>query len=167
MRKAIYPGSFDPITNGHLDVLERASRLFDELVLAVARDNQKNSLFTVDERVTMITECVSAMGLKNVRVVAFQGLLVDFARSQGACALLRGLRAVSDFEFEFQMALMNRKLDPRLETVYLMPREELTYISSRIVKEIARLGGNVDLFVPAGVAGALRTKIAATNVAKS
>ena len=160
MRKAIYPGSFDPITNGHLDVLERASSLFDEVVIGVARDNQKNSLFTVDERVVMITECMSAMGLKNVRVAPFEGLLVEFARKEGACAVLRGLRAVSDFEFEFQMALMNRKLDPRVETLYLMPREELTYISSRIVKEIARLGGNVELFVPARVADALRAKLA-------
>jgi pantetheine-phosphate adenylyltransferase len=160
MRKVIYPGSFDPITNGHLDVLERATRLFDEIVLAVARENQKRSLFTVDERVAMIADCVKAMGWKNVRVAAFDGLLVDFARSEGACAVLRGLRAVSDFEFEFQMALMNRKLDPGLETLYLMPREELTYISSRIVKEIAELGGNIDLFVPARVAGALRAKIA-------
>jgi len=159
MRKAIYPGSFDPITNGHLDVLERASRLFDELVVAIARDNQKDSLFTVEERAAMIGDAVGALGLHTVRVVPFHGLLVDFAKSEGAITVLRGLRAVSDFEFEFQMALMNRKLDPRLETLFLMPREELTYISSRIVKEIARLGGEVGLFVPANVAGALRSKM--------
>lgn len=158
-RKAIYPGSFDPITNGHLDVLERASRLFDEVVIAVARDNQKSSLFTVDERVALIGDEIKRMRLKNVRAVPFKGLLVNFARKERASAILRGLRAVSDFEFEFQMALMNRKLDPRVETLYLMPREELTYISSRIVKEIGRLGGDVGLFVPAAVAAALRAKL--------
>jgi pantetheine-phosphate adenylyltransferase len=155
-RKAIYPGSFDPITNGHLDVLQRAVGLFDELVVAVARDNAKQSLFTVEERVALIKEVVD---IPNVRVVPFDGLLVDFAAREGAVALVRGLRAVSDFEFEFQLALMNRKLSPTLETVFLMPREELTYISSRIVKEIARLGGNVDLFVPPTVARALRARL--------
>ena len=155
-RKAIYPGSFDPITNGHLDVLQRAVGLFDELVVAVARDNAKQSLFTVEERVALIQEVVN---IPNVRVVPFDGLLVDFAAREGAVALVRGLRAVSDFEFEFQLALMNRKLSPTLETVFLMPREELTYISSRIVKEIARLGGNVDLFVPPTVARALRARL--------
>lgn len=155
-RKAIYPGSFDPITNGHLDVLQRAAGVFDELVVAVARDNNKQSLFSVDERVEMIREVVD---LSHVTVVAFDGLLVDFAAQQNAVALVRGLRAVSDFEFEFQLALMNRKLSPTLETVFLMPREELTYISSRIVKEIARLGGNIDLFVPPNVARALRQRL--------
>ncbi|MBL9142530.1 MAG: pantetheine-phosphate adenylyltransferase [Verrucomicrobiaceae bacterium] len=155
-RKAIYPGSFDPITNGHLDVLQRAAGVFDELVVAVARDNNKQSLFSVDERVEMIREVVD---LSHVTVVAFDGLLVDFAAQQNAVALVRGLRAVSDFEFEFQLALMNRKLSPTLETVFLMPREELTYISSRIVKEIARLGGNIDLFVPPNVARALRERL--------
>lgn len=158
-RKAIYPGSFDPITNGHLDVLERASKLFDEVVICVARDNQKASLFTVEERVQLISDACKKMRLKNVRAVPFSGLLVEFARKEKACAVLRGLRAVSDFEFEFQMALMNRKLDPKVETLFLMPREELTYISSRIVKEIGRLGGDVGLFVPANVAAALRSKL--------
>lgn len=158
-RKVLYPGSFDPITNGHLDVLERASRLFDEVVIAVAKDNQKSSLFTVEERVDLIAATIKKMRLKNVRTVSFKGLLVDFARKEKACAILRGLRAVSDFEFEFQMALMNRKLDPRVETLYLMPREELTYISSRIVKEIGRLGGDVGLFVPPNVAEALQAKL--------
>lgn len=155
-RKAIYPGSFDPITNGHLDVLQRAVGLFDELVVAVARDNAKQSLFSVEERVALIQEVVR---IPNVRIVPFDGLLVDFAARENAVALVRGLRAVSDFEFEFQLALMNRKLSPALETVFLMPREELTYISSRIVKEIARLGGNVDLFVPPSVAKALRSRL--------
>lgn len=160
MRKAIYPGSFDPITNGHLDVLARAANLFDEVIVSVAQDNQKESLFTVEERVAMLEETARDLGLSNVRVAPFRGLLVEFARSQNACAVVRGLRAVSDFEFEFQMALMNRKLDPRVETIFLTPREELTYISSRIVKEIARLGGNVQQFIPAGVAVALKRKLA-------
>lgn len=159
MRTGIYPGSFDPITKGHLDVLARAAQLFDELVVAVARDNQKASLFSMDERVAMLEDTAREHGLTNVRVTAFDGLLVEFARSQGACAVIRGLRAVSDFEFEFQMALMNRKLDPKVETIFLTPREELTYISSRIVKEIARLGGDVRQFVPPGVALALKRKL--------
>lgn len=160
MRKGIYPGSFDPITNGHLDVLERAAKLFDELIIAVAMDNQKNSLFTVEERVAMIEETARLQGVKNVRVVAFKGLLVNFAMEHGAVAVIRGLRALSDFEFEFQMALMNRKLEPTVETLFLTPREELTYISSRIVKEIARLGGKIDSFVPTNVACALKAKLA-------
>ncbi len=159
MRKAIYPGSFDPITNGHLDVLERASHLFDELIVGVARDNQKESLFSVDERVAMIDAAARKLRLKNVRAVSFEGLLVEFARREKACAILRGLRAISDFEFEFQMALMNRKLDPKVETLFLTPREEMTYISSRIVKEIGRLGGDVSQFVPANVARALNAKL--------
>ena len=164
MRKGIYPGTFDPITNGHLDVLTRAARLFDELVVAVAKDNQKQTLFTMDERVAMIEEAASTHGLQNVKVVPFQGLLVEFAIQQDACAVVRGLRAVSDFEFEFQMALMNRKLDPRVETIFLTPQEELTYISSRIVKEIARLGGEIEVFVPPHVSTALKSKLRATAV---
>lgn len=156
MRRAIYPGSFDPITNGHLDVLERATGLFDEVIVGVARENNKQSLFSLEERVALI-EAVSGH-LPSVRVLPFEGLLVDFARREHAVALVRGLRAVSDFEFEFQLALMNRKLEPHLETVFLMPREELTYISSRIVKEIGRLGGQIELFVPDPVALALREK---------
>lgn len=159
MRKGIYPGSFDPITNGHLDVLQRAAKLFDELVVAIAKDNAKSSLFSMAERVEMVEKAASDNGLTNVRVTSFEGLLVDFARSQNAQAVVRGLRAVSDFEFEFQMALMNRKLDPRVETIFLTPREELTYISSRIVKEIARLGGEVDTFVPTNVVASLLAKL--------
>ena len=159
MRKAIYPGSFDPITNGHLDVVQRAATLFDEVIVAVARDNNKSSLFSIEERVELLRETLGSLGLTNVRVTAFEGLLVHFARQEKAAALVRGLRAVSDFEFEFQMALMNRKLDPGLETMFLMPREELTYISSRIVTEIARLGGDVEMFVPHNVAIALRGKL--------
>jgi pantetheine-phosphate adenylyltransferase len=157
MKRAIYPGSFDPVTNGHLDVLERATGLFDEVIVGVARENNKQSLFTLEERVDLIRTV--AAHLPTVRVLPFHGLLVDFARAQEAVALVRGLRAVSDFEFEFQLALMNRKLQPHLETVFLMPREELTYISSRIVKEIARLGGQVELFVPPPVVEALHSKL--------
>lgn len=156
MRRAIYPGSFDPITNGHLDVLQRAAGLFDELIVAVARDNAKSSLFTVEERVDLLQAATDH--IPNLRVMPFEGLLVDFARQQQAMALVRGLRAVSDFEFEFQLALMNRKLEPNLETMFLMPREELTYISSRLVKEISRLGGNVNQFVPPHVVTALKAK---------
>ena len=157
MRRAIYPGSFDPITNGHLDVLQRAAGIFDELLVAVAKDNAKQSTFSVEERVEMIQAATEH--LHNVQVLPFEGLLVDFARQHKAIALVRGLRAVSDFEFEFQLALMNRKLEPNLETLFLMPREELTYISSRLVKEIARLGGNVNQFVPPHVVAALKTKL--------
>lgn len=156
MRRAIYPGSFDPITNGHLDVIQRAAGLFDELIVAVAQDNAKQSLFTLDERVELLK--VATEHIPNLRVVPFQGLLVDFAKKESAIALVRGLRAVSDFEFEFQLALMNRKLEPNLETMFLMPREELTYISSRLVKEISRLGGNVNQFVPPHVVAALKAK---------
>lgn len=159
MRTGIYPGSFDPITNGHLDVLQRAARLFDNLIVAVALDNAKSSIFSVEERVQMIEQTLHDHQLTNVRVLPFQGLLVNFAREQNAQAIVRGLRAISDFEFEFQMALMNRKLDERVETIFLTPREELTYISSRIVKEIARLGGDVTTFVPANVVSSLKAKL--------
>lgn len=159
MRRAIYPGSFDPVTNGHLDVVGRAAKLFDEVIVAVAVNEQKRGLFTASERTALIAGAVG--GWKNVRVASFDGLLVEFAAAQKASAVVRGLRAVSDFEFEFQMALMNRKLDEHIETIFLMPAENYTYLSSRIVKEIARLGGNVEAFVPASVATALREKLAA------
>ena len=156
MRRAIYPGSFDPITAGHLDVIHRAAKLFDEVVVAVAFNDQKKTMFTAEERVALIREVTAGVG--NIRVVCFGGLLVEFARQENAVAVVRGLRAISDFEFEFQMALMNRKLDPVIETIFLTPREEYTYLSSRIVKEIARLGGNVEAFVPTSVVRALREK---------
>ena len=158
MRRAIYPGSFDPITAGHLDVIHRAARLFDEVIVAVAHNDQKKSMFTADERMALIRENTASVG--NIRVASFDGLLVEFARRENAAAVVRGLRAVSDFEFEFQMALMNRKLEPAIETIFLTPREEYTYLSSRIVKEIARLGGNVEAFVPPSVVRALREKFA-------
>ena len=161
MRRVIYPGSFDPITNGHLDVINRAATLFDEVIVAVAFNEQKQSLFTVDERVSLINEVSATM--PNIRIARFDGLLMDFARKEQATAVVRGLRAVSDFEFEFQMALMNRKLEPQIETIFLMPAEKYTYLSSRIVKEIARLGGDVSSFVPVSVAKALRERFAALH----
>jgi pantetheine-phosphate adenylyltransferase len=159
VKRAIYAGSFDPVTNGHLDVLTRAARVFDEIVVAVAHNPDKRGLFTPDERVALLQQTTSSV--TNARVTQFHGLLVDFAKREGACAIIRGLRAVSDFEFEFQMALMNRRLEPALETFFLMPREEYSYVSSRLVKEVASLGGNVSVFVPAPVAEALSLRFAA------
>jgi pantetheine-phosphate adenylyltransferase len=156
MRRAIYPGSFDPVTNGHLDVIERARKLFDEVIVAVAHNDEKQPLFSLRERLDLLGD--TAGRIDNVRIAEFEGLLVEFANAEKARAVIRGLRAVSDFEFEFQMALMNRKLDAAVETIFLMPKEEYTYLSSRIVKEIARLGGNVSSFVPACVAKALSRK---------
>jgi pantetheine-phosphate adenylyltransferase len=153
MLRAVYPGSFDPITNGHLDVIERASHIFEEVLVAVAHNDQKKPLFSAARRIALIEEVTRHN--PRIRVTSFDGLLVDFATSVGAVALVRGLRAVSDFEFEFQMALMNRKLQPKIETIFLTPREEFSYISSRVVKEIARLGGDVTGFVPENVAFAL------------
>jgi pantetheine-phosphate adenylyltransferase len=156
MRHAIYPGSFDPITNGHLDVIERARKLFDEVIVAIAHNDEKQPLFTLEERLDLLQQTVGK--IDNVRIAQFDGLLVDFALEQKAIAVIRGLRAVSDFEFEFQMALMNRKLQAAVETIFLMPKEEYTYLSSRIIKEIARLGGDVSSFVPITVAKALSRK---------
>jgi len=158
VRRAIYPGSFDPLTNGHLDVIERAARLFDEVIVAVAFNEAKIALFSAEERVSMIANAVKPF--PNVQATQFSGLLVNYAREQNALAVVRGLRAVSDFEFEFQMALMNRKLAPDVETIFLTPKEETTYLSSRIVKEIARLGGEVRTFVPDSIATALQQKFA-------
>lgn len=157
VKRAIYAGSFDPITNGHLDVLTRAAKVFDQVVLAIAVNSEKVGLFTTEERVALLKETVAP--LPNVRVTHFNGLLVEFARIEKASAIIRGLRAVSDFEFEFQMALMNRRLEPMLETLFLMPKEEYSYVSSRLVKEVARLGGDVSPFVPAHVEKALKAKL--------
>ena len=157
MRSAIYPGSFDPVTNGHIDVIERARKLFDQVVVAVAHNDEKQPLFTLDERLDLLRHTVGK--IDSVGIAHFDGLLVDFAMKQGAIAVVRGLRAVSDFEFEFQMALMNRKLQGAVETIFLMPKEEYTYLSSRIIKEIARLGGDVSGFVPEIVAKALSKKL--------
>lgn len=156
MRRAIYPGSFDPVTNGHLDVIERARKLFDEVIVAVARNDEKQAFFTIQERLDLLQANLGKAD--NVRVAQFDGLLVEFAKAEKAVAVIRGLRAVSDFEFEFQMALMNRKLEAAVEAIFLMPKEDYTYLSSRIIKEIARLGGDVSPFVPANVAAALRKK---------
>ena len=157
MRRAIYPGSFDPVTNGHLDVIDRAAKLFDEVLVAVAVNSQKQPLFSVEQRLDLLTQTTASHGGK-IRLVRLEGLLVDYARTEGAAAIIRGLRAVSDFEFEFQMALMNRKLEGTVETIFLMPKEDYTYLSSRIIKEIARLGGDVGSFVPDCVSSALREK---------
>ena len=153
---AICPGSFDPVTNGHLDVIERAAGLFERVIVAIADNDQKNPLFSPAERLGLLRDAVAH--LPGVEISSFRGLLVDFARREGAGVVVRGLRAVSDFEFEFQMALMNRKLHPKLEICFLTPREEYTYLSSRLVKEIARLGGEVAAFVPQSVARALEEK---------
>ena len=158
MRRAIYPGSFDPITNGHLDVIERARKLFDEVIVAVAHNDEKEALFSLEERLRFLQDSIGK--IDKVRIAQFDGLLVEFAVAQKASAVIRGLRAVSDFEFEFQMALMNRKLETGVETIFLMPKEEYTYLSSRIIKEIARLGGDVSSFVPPAVSKALVKKFA-------
>ncbi len=156
MRRAIYPGSFDPVTNGHLDVIERARKLFDEVIVAVAVNDQKQPHFTSAERIELLQ--ATAGQLDRVRIAPLDGLLVEFAVKENATAVVRGLRAVSDFEFEFQMALMNRKLEAKVETIFLMPKEEYTYLSSRIVKEIARLGGDIASFVPPLVVQAFARK---------
>jgi len=154
---AIYPGSFDPVTNGHLDLIERASKLFDELVVALLLNPDKEPLFTVEERVEMLKRVVRH--LPNVSVDTFGGLLVDYARRRGARVLLRGIRAVSDYEYELQMALMNRQLEPGLETVFMLPAEAYSYLSSRLVKEVARLGGSVKGLVPPAVEDRIRAKV--------
>jgi pantetheine-phosphate adenylyltransferase len=158
MRVAIYPGSFDPLTNGHLDVVQRAAKLFDRVIVAVAKNESKQPLFSLAERETLVKKAV--VHVPNVRTDSFDGLLVEYVASQKASAIVRGLRAVSDFEFEFQLALMNRKLDEKIETIFMMPKDTYTFLSSRIVKEIARLGGDVSSFVPAHVETALRKKLA-------
>ncbi|MCF7669260.1 MAG: pantetheine-phosphate adenylyltransferase [Verrucomicrobia bacterium] len=158
MRIGIYPGSFDPITNGHLDVIQRASRLFDTVIVAIAKNDAKVPMFSLTERENMINE--SLTGLSNVRTDVMEGLLVDYVQRLGGSAIIRGIRAVSDFEFEFQMALMNRKLNESIETIFLLPKDTYAYLSSRIVKEISRLGGDVSAFVPSHVQSALANKLA-------
>lgn len=153
MRKIVYPGTFDPITNGHVDLVERASRLFDEVVVAIARSEKKRPLFALEERIDLA--CRSLSHLKNVTVCGFDYLTVDFVADQNAHGVLRGLRAVSDFEYEFQLANMNRALRPDIENIFLTPSEKLSYISSSLVREIASLGGNIEQFVPQVVAEAL------------
>jgi pantetheine-phosphate adenylyltransferase len=156
-RTALFAGSFDPITNGHLDVVARALHLFDEVVLAIAADSTKKSLFDLDERRALAEIALADLGPK-VKVTVFRGLLIDYVKSQESRTILRGLRAISDFEFEFQMALMNRKLADTVETIFLMPRDTYTYLSSTIIKEVARLGGDITAFVPPSVEAALKKK---------
>jgi len=154
-RIAVYPGSFDPLHNGHLDIVARCLPIFDELVVAVLQNEEKQPRFSVDQRVEMLHDVLRPMG--PCRVESFSGLLVDFADRVGASAIVRGLRALSDFDYEFQMALMNRRLNPRVETVFMMPKEEYSYLSSRLVKEVVGLGGDVSGLVPPLVLERLRT----------
>lgn len=160
--RAIYPGTFDPPTNGHLDLVSRGAKIFDHLVVAVLRNSSKGTpLFTTGERVDMLTAATRAFG--NVSVQTFDGLLVDFARQEGASAVLRGIRAISDYEYEFQMAMMNRKLDSALETVFMMPAEKYTYVSSRLIKGVYQLNGDVSELVPPLVLERLQEKRAARD----
>jgi pantetheine-phosphate adenylyltransferase len=154
---AIYPGSFDPITNGHLDLIERGSAFFDKLIVSILRNDEKEALFSVEERMEMLSEVVG--GFSNVEVGSFDGLLVDYAAQSGASVILRGIRAVSDYEYELQMALMNRRLRPEIETVFLMAGEAHSFVSSRLVKEVIRLRGNISGLVPPSVEGRLRKRV--------
>lgn len=156
-RIAIYPGTFDPITNGHLDIIERASKLFDKLIISVATNMNKKPMFSTVERVKMIKESVK--NIKNVSVDTFSGLLINYCNNKNSFILIRGLRAISDFENEFQMALMNRKIDNNIETVFLMPSEEYTYLSSSLIKEIASLNGDISKFVSNYVNEKMKEKI--------
>lgn len=156
MKRAVYPGSFDPITLGHLDIVERASKLFDEVIVAVAKREEKNPLFSWEERIELARQATA--GLERVKVEGFDGLLVDFVRNRNACAIIRGLRAVMDFDYEFQMALTNRKLAGELETVFFLPSEKYFYLSSSLVRELARAGGELSCFAPPAAVAALKRK---------
>ena len=159
--KALYPGTFDPPTNGHIDLVQRGSKLFEHLTVAILRNPVKNPLFTVEERVEMLREATGALG--NVSVATFDGLMVDFARRLGATAVLRGIRAISDYEHEFQMALMNRRLAPEIETVFLQPAGRYSFVSSRMLKEVFSFGGDVSGLVPPNVLRRLRGRIGALH----
>ena len=154
---AIYPGSFDPVTNGHLDLIERGQKMFDRLIVAVLKNTEKEPMFSVPERVEMLREVTRHW--ESVEIDVFEGLLVDYARKRGAAVILRGIRAVSDYEYELQMALMNRKLEPRLETVFMMPGETYSYLSAKVVREIAHFGGPLAGLVPPAVEQRLRAKV--------
>jgi pantetheine-phosphate adenylyltransferase len=158
-RSAIYPGSFDPITYGHIDLIKRASCVFDEVIVAVAENTQKNTLFSIQERVEMVKE--TAGGIDNVRIESFKGLVIDYARSKNSNVLIRGVRMVSDFEYELQMALTNRRLAETIETVFLMPSEGNSFLSSTLIKEAVSLGADVTSFVPGPVAKRLKEKLSA------
>jgi pantetheine-phosphate adenylyltransferase len=156
MKLGIYPGSFDPLTNGHLDVIRRADKLFDRVIVAIANNDSKQPMFSKEKRVELASE--SLEGMDNVSVETFDGLLVNYAVEKGAQAIIRGLRAISDFEFEFQLALMNRHLNSSIETIFMMPKDKYTFLSSRMVKEVASLGGDITGFVPAPVLHAMRER---------
>jgi pantetheine-phosphate adenylyltransferase len=157
---ALYPGTFDPPTNGHIDLIQRGAKLFDHLIVAILNNPVKDPLFTVEERVEMLRESTSTLG--NVSVATFEGLMVEFARQQGASAVLRGIRAISDYEYEFQMALMNRRLAPEIETVFLQPAGRYSFVSSRMLKEVFSFGGDVSGLVPPNVLKRLRGRIGAS-----
>ncbi len=161
MRRAIYPGSFDPVTNGHLDIIERGSKLFDEIVVAVLNNPDKEAMFSVAERQSILAEVLPEIKSENckISVDSFQGLLVEYAVKKQASAIVRGIRAISDYEYELQMALMNRRLEPRVETVFLMSAEDFSYVSSRLVKQIFALGGAIDGLVPPFVKEKMREKL--------
>jgi len=154
---AIYPGTFDPVTYGHIDLIERASKIFDKVIVAVARNKSKVALFSVEERVDMLKDAVK--GMKNVTVDDFDGLVVEYVKKTGANVMIRGLRMLSDFEYEFQMALTNRKLAGDIETIFMMPHEDYSYISSKLIKEAASFGADLTSFIPKKVAGALKEKL--------
>ena len=160
MRTAVYPGSFDPLTNGHLDIIRRGARLFDRFVVAILENEGKSPLFTVNERKELIARCTS--GIPSVEVHSFSGLLIDFMRRMNANVVVRGIRAVSDYEYELQMALMNRDLSPNVETIFMLPAVEYTYVSSRLVKEVFRLGGDVARLVPPPVLESLKARLPVT-----
>ena len=161
MRRAIYPGSFDPVTNGHLDIIERGCKLFDEIIIAILVNPEKRALFTIEERRGMLLEVTAQIDQGSCRLLVedFQGLLVDYAMRRQADAIVRGIRAISDYEYELQMALMNRRLEPRIETVFMMPAEAYSYVSSRLVKEVFQLGATIDGLVPASVEARMREKL--------
>ena len=162
MRRAIYPGSFDPVTNGHLDIIERGCKLFDEIIISILVNPAKQPFFTVEERQEMLVEALQSIhhGSCTLRVDSFSGLLVQYAVAQQADVIVRGIRAISDYEYELQMALMNRRLEPGIETVFMMPAESYSYVSSRLVKEVFHLGGTVEGLVPALVEQRMKEKIA-------
>lgn len=161
MRRAIYPGSFDPITNGHLDIIERGSKLFDEIIIAILYNPDKNPLFSIEERKALLEQVLPTINAGNCRFIVedFEGLLVEYAIKRRVDTILRGIRAISDYEYELQMALMNRKLEPRIETVFLMAGEAFSYVSSRLVKQVFALGGKIDGFVPPLVEEQMRKKL--------